>query len=65
MQLYQNWYYISKSSHNFALTQVKISRMRPCSKTDHYFILAAKEDFFALKSNFWVTNLLKVIGWKE
>ena len=28
--------------------------MRPCSKTYHYFLLAAKEDSFALKNIFVV-----------
>ena len=28
--------------------------MRPCSKTDHYVLLAAKGDSFALKNLFFV-----------
>ena len=40
--------------------------MRPCSKTDHYFLLAAKGDSFALKNFFFVLkNYLKLLHRKN
>ena len=40
--------------------------MRPCSKTDHYFLLAAKGDSFAVKNLFFVLkNYLKLLHGKN
>ena len=39
--------------------------MRPCSKTDHYFLLAAKGDSFALKNLFCAKKYLKLLHGKN
>ena len=44
---------------------VKISQMRTCSKTDHYFPLVAKGDFRFEKNRFSLKNIHKAIAWKE
>ena len=39
--------------------------MRPCSKTDHYFLLAAKEDFRFEKQLFVLNIYLRLLHGKN
>ena len=53
------WDSFSRSSRSRSHLPWPSQNMRPCRKTDHYFLLAVKEDLFVLKKNtFFVKNLL-------
>ena len=49
----------------FALTQTKFLRWVPVAKNDNYFLFAAKEDFFALKSTPVADYLNVVRQWPD